>query len=391
MSRLLALLSGKGGSGKTTLALSMSSLLANCGIKVLLVDCDLSTNGATYFYEKKLSNETNKKIISIEEICKNEISNSFELNVKENLYFIPSITSINQDNNSSYLNGLLQDNAVKKYFLEARQRYDIIIFDCQAGYTVLLDSILKLTDCNLVVMEADAISSASVRSLYLKIGNIINNKSSFQIFNKVTKDEDEIYSKISGGTFFTNIGTIIFDWKVRKSFAIATIPDMENTSADYGEKVFELCSILFSEKEYEEYLCTFKDKLEYHRNVEMLKNLENDWNELKLIRKNTYSNRFSKYLILPTLITMMLALVTATFYESDINLFFESKILATLLVLLLTVAMCLFMLLELTSEKRINRRNKEVLLEKIEITNANIMNIKTKIESNNNKTKYLKF
>ena len=44
---------GENGSGKTTLALSMASLLSRCGIKTLLVDCDLSTNGATYFYEDK--------------------------------------------------------------------------------------------------------------------------------------------------------------------------------------------------------------------------------------------------------------------------------------------------------------------------------------------------
>lgn len=50
--KTLALISGKGGSGKTTLGLSLASLLSSCNIKVLLVDCDLSTNGATYFYEK---------------------------------------------------------------------------------------------------------------------------------------------------------------------------------------------------------------------------------------------------------------------------------------------------------------------------------------------------
>lgn len=43
MSKVLALLSGKGGSGKTTLALSIASMLSNCCLKVLLVDCDLST------------------------------------------------------------------------------------------------------------------------------------------------------------------------------------------------------------------------------------------------------------------------------------------------------------------------------------------------------------
>ena len=36
MSKVLALLSGKGGSGKTTLALSIASMLSNCCLKVFV-------------------------------------------------------------------------------------------------------------------------------------------------------------------------------------------------------------------------------------------------------------------------------------------------------------------------------------------------------------------
>lgn len=62
MCKTVSFLSGKGGSGKTTLALSMASMLSRFGIKVLLIDCDLSTNGATYFYEEKLSSKKNQII-----------------------------------------------------------------------------------------------------------------------------------------------------------------------------------------------------------------------------------------------------------------------------------------------------------------------------------------
>ena len=43
-------MSGKGGSGKTTLSLTMAYMLSSCNLNVLLVDCDLSTNGATFFF-----------------------------------------------------------------------------------------------------------------------------------------------------------------------------------------------------------------------------------------------------------------------------------------------------------------------------------------------------
>ena len=41
INKSLALISGKGGSGKTTIGLSMAALLSSCSLKVLLVDCDL--------------------------------------------------------------------------------------------------------------------------------------------------------------------------------------------------------------------------------------------------------------------------------------------------------------------------------------------------------------
>ena len=45
MAKSIAFISGKGGSGKTTLALSIASMLANAGLKILYIDCDMATNG----------------------------------------------------------------------------------------------------------------------------------------------------------------------------------------------------------------------------------------------------------------------------------------------------------------------------------------------------------
>ena len=82
MSKVLALLSGKGGSGKTTLALSIASLLSSCTVKTLLIDCDISTNGATYFYEEKLSDNSSKQASFYGFFIKGEglLKNSIKIN-----------------------------------------------------------------------------------------------------------------------------------------------------------------------------------------------------------------------------------------------------------------------------------------------------------------------
>ena len=57
---ILSFLSGKGGSGKTTAALAISKILADVGFRILLVDFDFATSGASYFFLPILSNSTKK-------------------------------------------------------------------------------------------------------------------------------------------------------------------------------------------------------------------------------------------------------------------------------------------------------------------------------------------
>lgn len=258
MSKTLALLSGKGGSGKTSLALSIATMLNDCDIKVLLVDCDLSTNGATYFFESKLPDDANKTTSFYDIIFNYSNGNYNFINISKCFDFLPSISQISKDNTVTYSYRPKEASEWENFYEQVCKKYDVILFDCQAGYTDILKKILPAIDINLFVMEADAISSAAIRSLYLKIGSFINKKKTYQLFNKVTEEEYEMYSKLSGGTFFTNIGSIIFDWKIRKAFSIAQIPDMKNTSAHYGKQIYDVCNILFTDKTVQENLQKFE-------------------------------------------------------------------------------------------------------------------------------------
>lgn len=238
----IALLSGKGGSGKTTLALTMASLLSDCGIKVLLVDCDLSTNGATYFFEDKLKYHsgtldylqfylTNYRMISLEDGVLS--INSYPVN--DTFDFLPSILDIDNPQGST-------DDEIDYQMMDVIAKsvsgsYDVVIYDCEAGYTEILKYLLPRVDRSLVVMEADAISASAVRNLFLRTASAFQGKKIFQVFNKTTKEENEIYSKLSSGTMFTNLGCISFDWTVRKAFSLSEIPDLNSTSMEFGRQV----------------------------------------------------------------------------------------------------------------------------------------------------------
>lgn len=313
MSKILALLSGKGGSGKTTLALSMASMLSNCGIKVLLVDCDLSTNGATYFYEDKLD-EYRGNINSFYNILF-KLSKEREqvININKYMDFMPSIVQITKENTETYSYNKMNQEILHNFKDNYKNQYDIIILDCQAGYADVLRVILPIVDINLVIMEADAISSAAIRSLYLKIGRFLNEKNIYQVFNKATDEEYEIYSKLSGGTVFTNIETVIFDWKIRKAFSIAEIPDMENASANYGVQIYNICKTLFKENNLQDKLNKYGLRIELNKKLEEEKQLEKKINAI-YEERNTSKNKFYK-MILSMFACAMATITCYLFYE----------------------------------------------------------------------------
>lgn len=319
MSKILALLSGKGGSGKTTLALSMASLLSNCGIKVLLVDCDLSTNGATYFYEDKLD-EYKGKIKSFYNILFDLSKESDQfISINKYMDFMPSIVQITKKNTETYSFNEMDCDILYLFKEKYRSEYDIILFDCQAGYTDILKLVLPIVDINLVVMEADAISSAAIRSLYLKIGDFLNEKKIYQIFNKATDEEYKTYSKLSGGTVFTNIETVMFDWKIRKAFSVAEIPDMENASANYGVQIYNICKILFKEKNMKNRLKKYGLVIEINKKLEDEKQLKEQMNAI-YEEHNISKNKFYKMLL--SMIPCFIAIIICYFFYEMIDLKF---------------------------------------------------------------------
>ena len=297
----IALISGKGGSGKTTLSLGMASLLSECGIKVLLVDCDLSTNGATYFYEKRLNNERISYTSFSDSLMSDQsVENHNLMSIDQYYFFMPSTTRIPDEDSLPFTHSELEESHFIDYYNKLKETYEAIIFDCQAGYTDILTFLLPLVDKALVVMEADAVSSAAVRSLYLKIGNLIKNKVSYQVFNKTTKEENDIYSKVSDGTLFTNLGCINFDWKVRKAFSILATPNINNTSVEYGQQLYELSNIMFDNNSMLERLEQYSLQLDIRQTKDKEEELTGQL--VKIQEKNShkdersFSERMVRYL-----------------------------------------------------------------------------------------------
>lgn len=299
MSVILSLLSGKGGSGKTTIALSLSKMLSECGITVLLIDCDLATNGATYFFESKLDNK--ECILSLSDImnCDMNKENKSPVSIDKCFSFIPSNTSFSNDAKIDLVGSYLQS------FIEgAKKQFKVIILDCQAGYSNVLNKILEYSTINLVVLEPDAISSSAIRVLYARFSNMLERNKTYQIFNKITDEEYEIYNKVISGTLFDSLPPITFNWEVRKAFAFAQVPEMISTNVEFGNDIFQLAKLLFPK---------LNDELSWYSNK--IREKEKEELELELIKmqnESFYFMRKKKYtralFVIPSILFLLLSI-----------------------------------------------------------------------------------
>lgn len=356
MSKKLVLLSGKGGSGKTSLALAMASMLANCRIKVLLVDCDLSTNGATYFYEEQLGNY-DESLNTFYQLVMGPVTRKVSVvKINSNMNFLPSLRKVTKNiaKTYSYKNG--DENEFADNFEDLYGNdYDVIIFDCQAGYADVLRLILPLSDVNLVVLEPDAINGSAIRSLHLKIGEQLHEKT-YQVFNMLSQEDFETYSKTNGGTLFLTLECIRYDSTVKKAFALAKIPDMANTSAMFGEHIYNICSQIFNNAEIQRKLKFYKNRIEKNLCAEKEKTIQAEIDKLK--KKQIESGGKFNRLLAMTISSGFLAVLLMFYFMLADQPFFSDRIQEIFTVVLITffglsVALfCSYMVLDVTKEKK---------------------------------------
>ena len=379
MSTSVAFLSGKGGSGKTTLALSVADLLCRCGAKTLLVDCDLSTNGATYFYESQINEWNKSHAVSVSSfsgiLCGTTWADKpMPLEVNPQMDFIPSVSEISSEwmtEAAVRANGDTESRLGEFLFwAKCNIDYDVILFDCQAGYSEFLPLLLPGMDVDLFVLEADSISASAMRSLHLKIGGDFGRAKLYQVFNKTTPEEFDIYSKIVG-TFFTNIGTLLFDWKIRQAFSRSQIPDLENNSANYGAGLCDICKIIFSDQKIQKSLSNFADELHFRKLQEKRSKIEVELNFSTRKRERLiWANSLFEFLLFAFMVVCFFVAIFPLAMDQfpgqkESNYIFISLIGALTSFLILTVARSRSMSSEerrkrLESERQLKELNKEL-------------------------------
>lgn len=140
--RVCAVVSTKGGVGKTTVAANLGGLLADAGLRVLLIDLDIQPTLSTYYDLEHVAPGGVYELLATEIVDLDQVVSRTQ---------IPSLDVIVSNDPRSQLHPLLLNSPNGRFrmigLLERfRSRYDLILIDTQGARSVLLEMAVLASD-----------------------------------------------------------------------------------------------------------------------------------------------------------------------------------------------------------------------------------------------------
>ena len=151
MAKVIAIANQKGGVGKTTTAVNLSSCLAYKGKKVVIIDIDPQGNTTSGLGIEKKNIEKSIYDVIINEV---NIEETLIKTVVDNLYICPS--NIQLVGAEVELVSVISRETRMKYAIEdIREKYDFIIIDCPPSLGLLTLNALTASDTILVPIQCE--------------------------------------------------------------------------------------------------------------------------------------------------------------------------------------------------------------------------------------------
>lgn len=261
MCEIISFLSGKGGVGKTSIGVNEAYFAAKCGLRVLLVDCDLNTNGATTFYELNsdlLQNAT--RYFTFRDFLQSlldgrkfdvekEGGEQSYIRFESGVDFIPAAR--NGEGRLWEWRGEDKLDAIRKLFYEAMEKwqklYDVIILDHAAGYTDLIELTVPLSTKIFLVREADKLSLEATKKIYYKLCAV--NRKIIVCVNKIPNSK---YESVVDRNDNEDIIEYCTGFKYQRIFANAmekgrVLEETQNFSEEQEEALERIAMVLLSE------------------------------------------------------------------------------------------------------------------------------------------------
>jgi chromosome partitioning protein len=162
--RTLAVFNHKGGTGKTTTAVSVAAGLASRGKRVLLVDTDAQGNVAV-----SLGADAERSLYHVL-VMGLRVSDATKT-VRPNLDLLPSNETLAAA--ELYLAGRQnRDRVLRDRLAQASEGYDFVVLDCSPSLSLMNQNALVFADSVLVPVACDYLSLVGVRQVIKTVKNV---------------------------------------------------------------------------------------------------------------------------------------------------------------------------------------------------------------------------
>lgn len=220
--KTIAVSSGKGGVGKTSVAIKLAKLLETQGERVLLIDCDYN-----------LSNTAVKLGFPLEDkfydLLTSKISFEESLHKDGNFHLLSACNG----HLDLFENGAGLENLIIDIISAHSDAYDSIVLDCPAGLTKEICALNSYCDYRFVVITPDKSSITDSYSLIKVLSQKMGIREHHLIFNKVSSEQQ--YNRLTK-TFLDTAG-IYLDCRLH---VLGSIPFYRNNVDSFDRELLKV-------------------------------------------------------------------------------------------------------------------------------------------------------
>ena len=242
----IALVSGKGGSGKTMVAAVVAKLLDKDNRAVLMIDSDFATAGLTYYMGLKTVKNISVGLTNISSDPHRIDTMPLEKIIQKMAGYERTRFIGVGDHRRFYKKRDSTDlrNILESLLEQVDGKFDHILFDCRGGIDKDSLSVCSLVDEILIVAETDTTSFQATQHLVdILYDNNLSDKLSGFFINKVFDDPKNFAMNGTAAFKCQYLGSIPFDLEATRSFLIGEVPTFRSnffTQIGYSLQTYDI-------------------------------------------------------------------------------------------------------------------------------------------------------
>lgn len=171
MGKIIAICNQKGGTGKTTSAINLSTYLALAGNKVLIIDLDPQANATSGLGIDKNRIKQNVYHVLLEELAIKEI---FQTTIINNLWIAPSNLDLTGAE-IELVSMLGREYGLKKALIKEKENFDFMLIDSPPSLGLLTINALCAADSVLIPVQCEYYALEGLTQLVNTINLVKNN------------------------------------------------------------------------------------------------------------------------------------------------------------------------------------------------------------------------